>query len=78
MTNDKEDATEAVPGSTAAALANAATICNEVIAATGNNNETTKDNATAKAKVHSKSSIPPDATRELVVGNKKQVNGRLC
>ena len=71
MTNNNEDATETVPGTTAAALANAATICNEVIAASGNNNETTQDDVTANPT----SSTLTGAAMEGLDGNKKQVSG---
>ena len=68
MTNDNEDATDVDPGNTAAALANAATICNEVIVATGTSNE---DFVTAK--VPPTSSVPAESTKESN-GNKKQVS----
>ena len=73
MKNDNDDANEPVPGGTAAALANAATICNEVIVASGND----KDEEPAKNKVNPACSVPADATKKLVVGNKKQVTGNL-
>ena len=71
MTNDNEDATDADPGNTAAALANAATICNEVIISTGTSNEATQDFATAK--VPPTSSIPNESAKESI-GKKKQVS----
>ena len=65
MTNDNEDATDADPGNTAAALANAATICNEVIVATGTSNEDF-----AITKVPPTSSVPAESTKESI-GNEE-------